>query len=84
MSFLFARALACALVAVALASCGTTRSTPPRNFNLAGYSPSYKGGHADGCASADGAQRRDARRYRDDADYMMGWNDGRSACMRRK
>lgn len=71
-----------------LAACGTTGSgsgsrtpgtqTPPPTFNLAGYSTQYKRGHADGCA-----QRRDDRLFRDDADYMMGWNDGRSACARK-
>lgn len=46
--------------------------------NLSGYSVTYKKGHADGCA-----QRRDERLYREQADYMMGWNDGRVACKRR-
>lgn len=77
---------AAAVLVLLLAACGTTTSTtggrgtpgaqnPPPVFNLAGYSAQYKKGHADGCA-----QRRDDRLYRDEGDYMMGWNDGRSAC----
>lgn len=67
------------VLAVMLAACGAMSTTgtrnPPPVFNLAGYSAQYKKGHADGCA-----QRRDDRLFRDDADYMMGWNDGRTAC----
>ncbi len=74
------------MLVLLLAACGTTTSTtggrgtpgaqnPPPVFNLAGYSAQYKKGHSDGCA-----QRRDDRLYRDEGDYMMGWNDGRSAC----
>jgi len=64
------------VLAVMLAACGTqgAQKSPPV-FNLAGYSAQYKKGHADGCA-----QRRDDRQYREEGDYMMGWNDGRSAC----
>jgi hypothetical protein len=82
-------ALAVSLLAM-LAACGTTgtgsgtrtpapQTSPPPTFNLAGYSAQYKRGHADGCA-----QRRDDRLFRDDADYMMGWNDGSSACARKR
>jgi len=80
------------LVMAMLTACGTTGSgsgpgtrtpapqtSPPPTFNLAGYSAQYKRGHADGCA-----QRRDDRLFRDDADYMMGWNDGRSACAKKQ
>ncbi len=76
------RIMACVLPAVLLAACGTAiqqNQQKPR-FNLAGYSATFKQGHADGCASASGRQRRDERLFRDNADYMMGWNDGRSAC----
>lgn len=69
----------CLVLLVLLTAACATRSEPPR-FNLSGYSVVYKRGHADGCASAGGSQRRDERQYRDDADYMMGWKDGRSAC----
>ncbi len=71
--------LAAALV---LASCGSTQPQEKPRFNLSGYSPAFRQGHADGCASAGGRQHRDERRFREDADYMMGWNDGRSACRR--
>ena len=84
------RAALALLLAGMLAACGTTgtapgtrtqspQTSPPPTFNLAGYSAQYKRGHADGCA-----QRRDDRLFRDDADYMMGWNDGRSACARKQ
>ena len=56
------------------------QSSPAPRFNLSGYSPEFRQGHADGCASAGGAMRRDERRFRKDMDYMMGWNDGHSAC----
>ncbi|MBX3661511.1 MAG: hypothetical protein KF804_03565 [Burkholderiales bacterium] len=72
-------ALAAALL---LASCGSVPPQEKPRFNLSGYSPAFRQGHADGCASAGGKQRRDERRFREDADYMMGWNDGRSACRR--
>lgn len=81
------RLIACLLPALWLAACGTATQksqTPAQaqkpRFNLAGYSATFKQGHADGCASAEGRQRRDERLFRDNADYMMGWNDGRSAC----
>ncbi|MBY0269275.1 MAG: hypothetical protein K2X06_05320 [Burkholderiales bacterium] len=75
------RIAACALPALLLAACGTppAQTQKPR-FNLSGYSAAFKQGHADGCVSASGRQRRDERLFRDNADYMMGWNDGRSAC----
>ena len=82
MSGAFPKTGAWLLAALLLAACG---SPPPQKsrFNLAGYSPAFRQGHADGCASAGGAQHRDERRFREDADYMMGWNDGRSACRRK-
>jgi hypothetical protein len=74
--------VACTLPALLLAACGTpsTTQTQKPRFNLAGYSATFKQGHADGCASASGKQRRDEKLFRENADYMMGWNDGRSAC----
>jgi len=76
------RAMVVLLGVAVLAACAG-RSEAPR-FNLSGYSAVYKNGHADGCASADGSRRRDESLYRADTDYMMGWNDGRSACARKK
>lgn len=78
---MIARVMVVLLVAAGLAAC--SNRAEPHRFNLSGYSAVYKRGHADGCASADGSMRRDAGRYRDDADYMMGWNDGRSACAKK-
>ena len=74
--------MVCALSALLLAACGTPAQNQPQKpqFNLSGYSATFRQGHADGCASASGKQRRDERLFRDNADYMMGWNDGRSAC----
>ena len=73
------RFVAAILIAAIVAACA---QAPPPRFNLAGYSPAFKSGHADGCASAGGAVKRDERRFKADVDYMMGWNDGRSACGR--
>jgi outer membrane biogenesis lipoprotein LolB len=56
---------------------------PAKRVNLSGYSTAFKQGYADGCDSAQSARRRDERRYQGDTDYMMGWNDGNSACRRR-
>lgn len=75
------RTAGCALLGLLLAACGApAQKNPQQRFNLSGYSATFKQGHADGCASAGGSQRRDERRFRNDTDYMMGWNDGRSAC----
>lgn len=74
------RAGLAALVLLLLAACQTAPPPQKPRFNLSGYSPAFRQGHADGCQSAGGTQRRDERRFREDADYMMGWNDGRSAC----
>ena len=56
----------------------------PQSFqrvNLTGYSETFRLGYAEGCESAGGpVQRRNDVRYKTEADYMMGWNDGFSAC----
>ena len=76
------------LFLVALGGCAsqsTTRtSSPPREapaaavrYNLAGYSASFKQGYGDACASP---KRRNDQKYKADADYQMGWNDGQSVC----
>jgi hypothetical protein len=54
------------------------------SVNLSGYSPAFKAGYTDGCASTRGPVRRDDGRYRSDNDYMMGWSDGNSVCRNRK
>jgi hypothetical protein len=51
--------------------------------NLSGYSAAFRQGYAEGCESAGNrATRRNEARYQSEADYMMGWNDGFSACRR--
>lgn len=76
--------LALAIFAVAAALTGCASHQPPaRNINLSGYSAAFRQGYADGCDSARSARRRDEQRYQKDADYIMGWNDGNSACRRR-
>jgi hypothetical protein len=60
---------------------------PPaaQRVNQSGYSPAFRQGYTAGCDSA-GARRqqRDEGRYKTEIDYMMGWNDGFSACGRNR
>lgn len=78
-------ALAVAIFSAAAVLAGCASQQPAaRNVNLSGYSPAFRQGYADGCDSARAVRRRDEQRYGKDADYMMGWNDGRSACSKRK
>jgi len=51
-------------------------------YNLTGYPPAVREGYIDGCESAKRSQygRKDAKRFADDAQYQMGWNDGYSIC----
>jgi hypothetical protein len=70
------------LAAAGLAGCAAPEPAAPR-VNLGGYSDAFKQGYAEGCESAGGAgRRRNESRYQTEADYMMGWNDGFSACRR--
>jgi hypothetical protein len=92
------RLVAACAAAIALAACASAGTrpeatadesgAPPRavrpNVNLSGYSPAFKEGYVDGCDSARGSQRRNAQRYAADTNYMMGWNDGHSACGARR
>jgi hypothetical protein len=70
-----------ALLFVALlAGCAATEPRA-RLVNQSGYSDSFRQGYTEGCESAGGrSQRRNEGRYKTEADYMMGWNDGFSAC----
>jgi hypothetical protein len=72
------------LLLALLAGCGGgAPERKPEPVNLSGYSPSFKQGYAEGCESARArGQRRDESRYKTEADYMMGWNDGYSVCRR--
>ena len=81
------RACNAALLAALLASCGvfTPERKPEQRVNLSGYSPAFKQGYSAGCESAEGrTQRRDEGRYKVEADYTMGWNDGYSVCSKRR
>src|SRR5215467_13698314 len=49
---------------------------PPPNVNLSGFPLPYRQGYADGCASAAGAERKDALRFANDGNYRTGWQDG--------
>jgi hypothetical protein len=62
---------------------GADVEPPPANVNLSGFPLAYRQGYADGCASAGGSERRDARRYAADGNYRTGWTDGRAICGRR-
>ncbi len=73
-----------ASIGALLAGCAAAPEPRPPQVNLSGYSASFKEGYADGCKSAGTrSQRRNEGRYKTEADYMMGWNDGYSACRRR-
>jgi len=76
---------AAGLVLAALATgCADAPATRHAQVNQGGYSASFKQGYTEGCESAGaGFRRRDEGRYKTEADYMMGWNDGFSACRRR-
>lgn len=63
---------------------GRSERPPAPRANLSGFSANYKQGHADGCDSVTAGKRRDEQRYKADADYMMGWNDGSAFCRRRQ
>ena len=68
---------------VLVAGCANPQS-PATRPNLSGFSAVFKQGYSDGCDSAGSrGTRRDEDRYKTEADYMMGWNDGYSACRRR-
>ncbi len=56
---------------------------PPASVNLSGFPLPYRQGYADGCASAGGAERKDATRFTSDGNYRTGWQDGRAICGRR-
>lgn len=65
-----------------LAACASQQPPPERRVNQTGYSAAFKQGYSDGCDSVQSSRRRNEQRYQSDADYMMGWNDGSSACRR--
>ncbi len=56
---------------------------PPPNVNLSGFPLPYRQGYADGCASADGRERKDAPRFAADGNYRTGWQDGAAICRKK-
>ena len=91
------RATAYAIGAMLLAGCATVGPsiiapppTVPRNaepptpkINLSGFPLPYRQGYADGCASADGTEHKDAARFSSDMNYRTGWTDGRALCTKK-
>lgn len=75
---------ALALIGAMLAGCTAAPGPKPPQVNLGGYSETFRQGYAEGCESAGSRiQRRNEARYKTEADYVMGWNDGFSVCKRR-
>jgi uncharacterized protein YceK len=74
--------MALALVAGCAGHHAPTPAAP--GVNLAGYSPAFRAGYADGCGSIDAARKRDEPRFKADADYAQGWRDGYDICRRRR
>ena len=58
------------------------RPTRVPDLNLSGFSAAFREGYVDGCESGRERMRRDESRYKNDLDYVMGWNDGYSLCRR--
>jgi len=56
---------------------------PTPKINLSGFPLPYRQGYADGCASADGTERKDAARFSSDMNYRTGWTDGRALCTKK-
>jgi len=73
------------LLALLSGCAGVQEAGDTRPVNLSGFSASFQQGYTEGCDSAGTrSQRRNEGRYRTEADYMRGWNDGFSACQRRR
>jgi hypothetical protein len=61
-----------------------TKGEPPApSVNLSGFPLPYRQGYADGCASATGAERKDASRFGGDGNYRTGWQDGLAICRKK-
>ena len=56
---------------------------PPPPINLSGFPLPYRQGYSDGCASATGAERKDASRFGADPNYRTGWQDGIALCRKK-
>ncbi len=59
------------------------KEPPAPGINLSGFPLPYRQGYADGCASATGAERKDAMRFADDGNYRTGWQDGVALCKKK-
>jgi len=59
------------------------KEPPPPPINLSGFPLPYRQGYADGCASATGAERKDAARFASDGNYRTGWQDGLALCRKK-
>ena len=91
------RLLASLLIVALVAGCATVQEPPkpapapvpraaeppPPPVNLTGFPLPYRQGFADGCASATGAERKDAGRA-SDGNYRTGWQDGLAQCRKKK
>jgi hypothetical protein len=74
-----------ALAAITLAGCATPPAPPAKAaVNLTGFTPDFRAGYGDGCASVNAARRRDEARYKADVQYAQGWRDGYDVCRRRQ
>lgn len=66
------------------ATAAPTQGEPPApSVNLSGFPLPYRQGYADGCASATGAERKDAARFGGDGNYRTGWQDGLAICRKK-
>lgn len=66
------------------AGCSVKSQPSVPAVNLSGYPPEFRQGYADGCASANAPRRRDEARFKSDANYAQGWQDGYDICRRKK
>jgi len=70
----------CASTGGGTAAAPTQGEPPAPSVNLSGFPLPYRQGYADGCASATGAERKDAARFGSDGNYRTGWQDGLAIC----
>jgi len=61
----------------------TTSANPGAQINLQGFPLPYRQGYADGCASTDALEQKDAVRFKSDGQYRTGWFDGNALCKKR-
>jgi len=73
-------------VTALFAGCASQPASTPAapGVNLSGYPAAFRAGYADGCNSVNAARKRDESRFKSDADYARGWQDGYEICRRRK